>query len=85
MFTVLFSDAEIFDNVFESVCAETELCGLFVGKRNVYLATYAVVTDKIECAEANVVYTVFSVHHCGDCHRCVYSCKQALADVAYGN
>ena len=42
-------------------------------------------TDEVESAEANVVYAVFAVHHCGNGHRCIYSRKQAFAYVANGN
>ena len=78
------SEFDVGNDLFEAVSAVAEKTCFFFCEIGNESAADSVVTDDAECAEGNVIDTVFAVHHRRDRHCCVRTVDEALADVANG-
>ena len=68
------------DDGLEAIRTSVQSGDLIIGQGQKHLALYAVTTDHVQQAEADVVNAVFAVQHGRNGHGGIHTVQQALAD-----
>lgn len=71
------------DNVLKTFCTVLKILDFTVCKGNHNLAVCTLASHNCKKTKTYIIYTVFTVKHCGNCHCGINTAEKALADMTY--